>query len=86
MSGGTDMLLRIVAIGQMRGTAEADLFETYRSRAAAGRAIGLNGPELVELRDRGKSAGDAKQAQENDCWPAQQQQALPLCWMNAAKA
>ena len=61
------MLLKIVAIGQMRGTAEADLFETYRSRAAAaGRAIGLNGPELVELRDRGKSAGDAKQAQEND--------------------
>ena len=61
------MLLKIVAIGQMRGTAEVDLFDTYRSRAAAaGRAIGLGGPELIELRDRNKSAGDARQAQEND--------------------
>jgi len=43
------------------------LFDTYSGRAkAAGRAIGLTGPEMIELRDRQKSAGEAKQAQESE--------------------
>lgn len=48
------MRLTILAVGQMRGSPEAALFDTYAERIpAAGRRLGLSGPELIEIKEHG---------------------------------
>ncbi len=46
------MKLAILAVGQMRGQSEAALYDNYAKRVeAAGRQIGIDGIELIELKD-----------------------------------
>jgi len=46
------MRLSVLAIGQMRGTPEAALYDTYATRIApVGRNIGLDGPVLTEFKE-----------------------------------
>ncbi len=52
------MRLSILAVGQMRGTAEAALYDTYAARIEpAGRNLGLSGPSLTEIKEQ-SSAND----------------------------
>ncbi len=47
------MRLSILAVGQMRGTGEAALYETYAKRIAqAGRQIGLDGLHATEIKEQ----------------------------------
>jgi 23S rRNA (pseudouridine1915-N3)-methyltransferase len=60
------MRLDIVAIGQMRGTSEEDLVDTYCDRALkAGRQIGVDGPYISEIKERKGRTGSAKQREES---------------------
>lgn len=46
------MQLSLLAVGQVRGTAEAPLYDDYATRIAkSGRAIGLDGLKLTEIKD-----------------------------------
>jgi len=46
------MRLSLLAVGQMRGTAAAPLYDDYATRIAkSGRTIGLDGLQLTEIKD-----------------------------------
>lgn len=52
------MKLTILAVGQMRGQAEAALYDTYAKRIAqAGRQLALDGLEVLEVKEQ-KTAND----------------------------
>ena len=48
------MRLTILAVGQMRGTPEAAVYDNYAARLEpSGRSIGLTGPQLIEIKEHG---------------------------------
>ncbi|MDJ0933302.1 MAG: 23S rRNA (pseudouridine(1915)-N(3))-methyltransferase RlmH [Breoghania sp.] len=59
------MRMTIAGIGKMKAGADRELFERYMERARkVGRAMGLNGPDLVELSEsHAQRAADRKQAE-----------------------
>lgn len=62
------MRLSVLAVGQMRGSPEAALYDTYAARIGpTGRAIGLDGPHLTEIKEHGDAC--AKLAKALDARP-----------------
>lgn len=59
------MRITIAGVGKMKAGADRELFERYLERARkAGRAIGLSGPDLLELPEsKAPRAADRKQAE-----------------------
>lgn len=57
------MRLSILAVGQIRGSAEAALYDAYAKRIEpAGRQIGLSGPELIEIKEHVDANGKLAEA------------------------
>ena len=52
------MRLAVLAVGQLRGSAEAPLYENYAKRISqSGRHIGFDGLHLTEIKDHAGAAG-----------------------------
>ncbi len=57
------MQLGIIAVGQMRDTAERPLVENFRRRIeASGRQLGISGLSIIELREKRGLTGAEKNA------------------------
>ena len=60
------MQLGIIAVGQMRGTAEMPLVEDFHRRIeTSGRQVGISGLSILELREKRGLAGAEKKRSEN---------------------
>ena len=60
------MQLGIIAVGQMRDTAERPLIENFRRRIeASGRQLGISGLSIIELREKRGLTGAEKKRSEN---------------------
>src|ERR1700688_177434 len=62
---GSGMRVVIAAVGRLKPGAERELAEAYRVRAAAtGRALGLGGIEIVEVRESRARAAERRVVEE----------------------